>query len=204
VDKGAAVAASSSAVKIYHNVNNDTGTHFLLRRAQPSSATTTSLHLPLNTATAATPCRSRAPFAQRAGREDLVADYSFDGQHLVYSTSEVLTRFALSNRAVLALYGRTGRPARRCCGTVAAHGQRRGRHGTRRTNATTGDLRLNYSHTGITQVVITGGGRTPISADRQPERGGQYVAPRQPRAGARPRPGAGTHGGVSGTRSPHR
>ena len=40
VDKGAAVTPSSAAVKVYHNVNPDTGTHFYVPVHNPSNATT--------------------------------------------------------------------------------------------------------------------------------------------------------------------
>ena len=89
VDKGAAVTPSSSGVKIYHNVNPDTGTHFYFAVHNPSSATTDdSFTFPISTAdgdvhrAAGDGCNGQdAKIARRRLR--------LGGQHLVYSTSEI-------------------------------------------------------------------------------------------------------------------
>ena len=87
-----------------------------------------------------------------------------DGQHLVYSTSEIMTHFVQGSRDVALLYGRDGevgetvlryasRPTVKVVsGTVAST-----------YDAATGDLRLDYVHNGLAEVRISGGGRAPLT-----------------------------------------
>ena len=64
-----------------------------------------------------------------------------------------------------------------------------------------GDLRLDYTHSGLAQVRITGGGRRSAdAADRRPGHRRHDVAPGHlGRPGARARPGAGAHRTASGS-----
>jgi beta-galactosidase GanA len=165
VDRGAAVTASSGAVKIDHNVNNSTGTHFYTAVHNPSTATSTdAFTFPVSTSDGSYTVPQSGTL-RLAGQDakTLVADYDVDGQHLVYSTSEIMTHLQQSNRAVLLLYGRNGEagetvlryssaPTLAVAGTV-----------TSSFNAATGDLRLDYTHSGLAQVRITGGGRAPLT-----------------------------------------
>ena len=89
VDKGSTVTPSSAAVKVYHDVNPDTGTNFYFAVHNPSSATTDdSFTFPISTAdgTYTVPLRLAGQDAKT-----LVADYDLEGEHLVYSTSEIET-----------------------------------------------------------------------------------------------------------------
>ncbi|HEX8631047.1 MAG TPA: beta-galactosidase [Catenuloplanes sp.] len=166
VDKGAVVTPSSTRVKIYHNVNNDTGTHFYHAMHNPSNGTTNDAFTFRLSTTDGAYTVPQAGTLRLNGQDAkiLVAGYSFGGQRLVYSTSEILTQFQHSDRTVLALHGREGETGETVLRypsaptvTVAA-----GAAVTSTFNAATGDLRLNYTHTGLSQVRITGGGRTPL------------------------------------------
>jgi beta-galactosidase GanA len=158
VDKGDAVTPSSTSVKVYDNVNPDTGTHFYFAVHNPSSATTDdTFTFPIATADGnyTLPLRLNGQDAKT-----LVAGYDVEGQRLVYSTSEIMTHLD----GLLLLYGRDGENGE----TVLRYGSAPtvrvlAGNVTSRFDPTTGDLRLDYSHTGLTRVAITGGGRPPLT-----------------------------------------
>jgi beta-galactosidase GanA len=93
----------------------------------------------------------------------LVANDAFASQQLVYSTSELMTQAQIGNQAVALLYGQAGtdgetvlrytsQPAVKVLsGSV-----------TSTWDATRGDLRLDYTHSGLAEVQISGGGRPPL------------------------------------------
>jgi beta-galactosidase GanA len=166
VNKSTAVTPSSTAVKIYHNVNPDTGTHFYFAVHNPSSATTNdTFTFPISTSDGSyTIPQSGTLRLNGQDAKTLVADYDVDGQHLVYSTSEIMTHLQYSNRSVLLLYGRDGETGETVlryssAPTVTVAG---GAAVTSTYNAATGDLRLDYTHSGITQVQVSGGGRPSL------------------------------------------
>jgi beta-galactosidase GanA len=160
VDRGAAVTPSSAAVNIDHDVNPDTQTHFYVATHNPSSATTTdSFTFPITT-----PDGAYTAALELAGQDAkiLVANWSFGGQHLVYSTSEIETVLRQGSTDLMLLYGRTGEPgetilryASQPTVTVLA--------GTVRSTFSNGDLDLEYSHDALAQVRITGGGRDSLT-----------------------------------------
>ena len=94
------------------------------------------------------------------GREStiIVAGYDLGGDQLRYSTSQIMTNATIGGREVAVLYGDHGSdgetvlhfPAKPSVtatgGTVAST-----------WDPATGDLRLNYRHTGLTRVSVTGG-----------------------------------------------
>ncbi|MEU8518808.1 beta-galactosidase [Streptomyces sp. NPDC048577] len=97
-----------------------------------------------------------------AGRDSkiLVADYRLGDTRLQYSTSEIMTHAQIGGRDVAVLYGRHGqdgetilslprRPAVQVLAGDVAH----------TWDTATGDLRLNYTHTGLARVLVTGGPR---------------------------------------------
>jgi beta-galactosidase GanA len=165
VDRGASVSPSSGAVRIDHNVNNQTGTHFYTAVHNPSNATSTdAFTFPVSTSDG-TYTVPQSGTLQLAGQDakTLVAGYDVDGQRLVYSTSEIMTHLQHGNRSLLLVYGRNGEsgetvlryssaPTLAVAGTV-----------TSSFNAATGDLRLDYAHNGLAQVRITGGGRPALT-----------------------------------------
>jgi beta-galactosidase GanA len=160
VDKAAAVTPSSTAVKVLHNVNPDTQTHFYIATHNPSNATTNdTFTFPINTPDGGF-VASLALNGQDA--KILVANWSFGGQHLVYSTSEIETVLRQDSTDLLVLYGRTGeagqtilRYASPPTVTVLA--------GTVSSTFDNGNLELEYLHSALAQVRITGGGRDPLT-----------------------------------------
>ncbi|MEV0406546.1 beta-galactosidase [Actinoallomurus sp. NPDC050550] len=95
-----------------------------------------------------------------AGREStiIVAGYDLGGNQLRYSTSQVMTNATIGGRDIAVLYGGHGSNGETVLHyaakpTVTATG------GTVDStwDPATGDLRLNYQHTGLTRVRITGG-----------------------------------------------
>jgi beta-galactosidase GanA len=166
VDQGAPVTPSSPAIKVYDDVNNDTGTHFYFAVHNPSSATTDdSFTFPISTSDGDYTVPQQGTLAINGqDAKTLVADYDMDDQHLVYSTSELMTHFVQGARDVALLYGRNGEDGETVlryssqptvkivAGTV-----------TSTYDSATGDLRLDYIHNGLVEVEISGGGRAPLT-----------------------------------------
>ena len=166
VQQGDPVTPSSPAIKVYDDVNPQTGTHFYTALHNPSNATTNdSFTFPITTADGTYTVPQQGTLAINGqDAKMLVADYDMDGQHLVYSTSELMTHFAQGARDVALLYGRDGDDGEtvlRCSsaptvnvvsGTV-----------TSTFDASTGDLRLDYVHNGLAEVQISGGGRPDLT-----------------------------------------
>ena len=93
----------------------------------------------------------------------LLANDSFAGQQLMYSTSELMTQAQIGNRAVALLYG----PAGTAGETVLRYSSQPAvkvlsGNVTSTWDATRGDLRLDYTHHGLAEVQITGGGRPTL------------------------------------------
>ncbi|MFD7017054.1 beta-galactosidase [Streptomyces sp. NPDC059928] len=94
----------------------------------------------------------------------LVSDYAMDHQQLRYSTSEIMTHGTFGARDVALLYGRHGQDGE----TVLRYGARPGvkvlsGQAEQTWDPASGDLRLNYSHNGLTQVLVTpADGSTPL------------------------------------------
>ncbi len=162
VDKGDPVTASAPAVKVYHNVNPDTGTHFYTAMHNPSNGTTNdAFTFPLSTSDGSYTVPAQGTL--RVDGQDaktLVADYDVAGAHLVYSTSELET----SIDGVALLYGRDGEDGETVLRYASAP-QVTVLSGvaTSSYDAATGDLRLDYVHSGLTEVRVTGGGRTQLT-----------------------------------------
>ncbi|OKI13395.1 beta-galactosidase [Streptomyces sp. CB03911] len=98
-----------------------------------------------------------------AGRDSkiLVADYKLGATQLQYSTSEIMTHAQIGDRDVAVLYGRSGQAGE----TVLNYAQQptvQVLAGTvdQTWDPATGDLRLNYTHTGLARVLISGPGST--------------------------------------------
>ncbi|HXM55159.1 MAG TPA: beta-galactosidase [Candidatus Dormibacteraeota bacterium] len=162
VDRGDAVTPSSTAVKVYQDVNPDTGTHFYVATHNPSNATTDdSFTFGISTADG-----TYTALLRLHGQDAklLVADYDMGGAHLVYSTSEIMTHLKQGGTDVALLYGRAGEAGRTVLRytaqpavTVVAG------EATSAFDAATGDLTLEYTHSGLTEVRVVGGGRPPLT-----------------------------------------
>jgi beta-galactosidase GanA len=93
----------------------------------------------------------------------LVANYAMDDQRLVYSTSEIMTHARIGSRDVALLYGRDGQdgetvlryPAEPQVSVLAGAVQST-------WDADRHDLRLNYTHHGLAEVLVTPAGGTPV------------------------------------------
>ncbi|EWM10322.1 beta-galactosidase, partial [Kutzneria sp. 744] len=92
MDRAAAVTPSSAAVKVYHNANPDTGTQLYVPTHSPSNATTDdTFTFPLSTPDGSFTVPQAGTL--RLNGQDaklLLADLDLAGQHLVYSTSEIM------------------------------------------------------------------------------------------------------------------
>ncbi|MFI5890999.1 beta-galactosidase [Actinoplanes sp. NPDC051513] len=158
VDKGDDVPASSTAARIEHTVNAETGTNFYFAVHNPSNATTDdSFTFPLITADGSytVPLRLNGQDAKT-----LVANYDLEGNHLVYSTSEIMTHL----RGVALLHGRDGEAGE----TVLRYPtepkvQVLEGAASAAYDAKTGDLRLTYSHHGIIRVRVTAPDRPSLT-----------------------------------------
>ncbi|MGE5291882.1 MAG: beta-galactosidase [Micromonosporaceae bacterium] len=165
VVKGDPVTPSSPAIKVYNDVNPDTGTHFYIAMHNPSNATTNnSFTFPVSTSDGSyTVPQSGTLAINGQDAKMLVADYDMDGQHLVYSTSEIMTHLVQGARDVALLYGRNGEDGE----TVLRYASQPtvnvvSGSVTSQYDVTTGDLRLDYTHNGLAEVRISGGGRPAL------------------------------------------
>ncbi|WP_328461734.1 beta-galactosidase [Streptomyces sp. NBC_00448] len=145
-------------------VNPDTGTQFhVLRHADSNATSTDSAHLTLDLgARTYTVPQQPGTSLTLNGRESsiVVANYDLGQKNLLrYSTSQIMTDDTIGGRDVAVLYGDHGTD-----GETVLHYDKKptvastGGTVTSTWDATTGDLRLNYQHTGLTQVRISGGG----------------------------------------------
>jgi Beta-galactosidase len=162
IDPAAPVAASDIGVKVYHLANATTGTQFYFVR-NDSSTTNHSFSLPVTTADGAyTVPQSGSLQLNGVDMKALVADFDIDHQHLVYSTSEIMTHATIDGQDVQLYDGRHGEPGE----TVLRYSSQpvvqvlQGA-ATSSWDGTTGDLRLDYSHDGLVEVRISQGGRQP-------------------------------------------
>jgi len=154
-------------VAIGARVNPGTGTEFFtIRQADSRSTATASTTFTLKDADGTFQVPSAPGTAiTLAGRDSklLIAGYDMGGQHLVYSTSELMTHTSTGTGDVAVFYGRTGQAGetvlryssqptvRVLAGSVAAT-----------WDASTGDLRLDYTHGSLARVQISGGGRSGL------------------------------------------
>jgi beta-galactosidase GanA len=99
------------------------------------------------------------------GREAdmLLANYSFDGEQLMYSTSQLMTHQDIGGTAVALLYGDAGTDGE----TVLRYSSQPTVNVLSGSVQSTwdparGDLRLDYTHQGLAEVQISGGGTPPL------------------------------------------
>jgi len=161
MDKGPVITPSSDKVQIYHNINPSLGTHVLFAVHNPSNRLTDdAFSFDLTTKDGS------YKIASRLNGQDakfFLAAYEMERQHLVYSTSELQTHLQQGERDVVLLQGRTGEAGE----TVLRYSSApkvtvlSGKVSSK-FDAKKGDLRLNYTHQGLTRVLISGGGRAPM------------------------------------------
>jgi beta-galactosidase GanA len=137
-----------------------THTQFIfLRHADPTSTadstTTLSLSTPDGTYTRVPQQPGTAIHIHGRDMKMLIADYSLGSEHLVYSTSELMTNAKIGRREVAVLYATKGDPGE----TVLRYSRRPAvsvEQGSVRTHwdAARRDLRLDYVHNGLARVLV--------------------------------------------------
>lgn len=170
-DQIAAAAATNPAIRVSARANPDDGTQFYeLRHTDSTSTSTDRTHISIDLSSRA---RDRYPSVPQqpgtsvtlAGREAklLIAGYRMDAQRLQYSTSELMTHARIGDRDVALFYAPAGqdgetvlRYARRPQVTVLSG------HVRVHWNASRDDLRLDYVHRGLTEVLIRPRHGTPL------------------------------------------
>ncbi|MBP2325965.1 beta-galactosidase GanA [Kibdelosporangium banguiense] len=158
-DAAPAPRSSDPAVFTQARSNPDTGTQFvLLRHADRRSSADATATLDW-----ATPDGEYSVPVRVNGRDAkiLVAGYDLGGQRLVWSSSEILTHVGVDGRDVAVLYGRDGEQG----STVLRYSSEpvvKVLDGDVKSSFDGKDLRLDYTHSGLARVLISGGGRPPM------------------------------------------
>src|SRR5262249_45771400 len=97
MQRGQALTASSSAIRLYHNVNPDDRAHLIVAVPNPSNAVTDdAFAFDLQTADGAYHVPQQGSL--RVSGQDsklLLADCAIERQHLVYATSQLQTHLSL-------------------------------------------------------------------------------------------------------------
>jgi hypothetical protein len=161
MEKGPEVKASSDRVRVYHNVNPETGAHFYFVAHNPSNARTDdSFTFPIETADGS----YRVPLSLNGyDAKLLAASDNIGAHHFVYSTSELQTKLKTAQGDLALLYGcrgESGETILRFASTPNVEllaGQ-----AEHSFDPAKGDLKLSYRHEGLIRVRITGGGRPPL------------------------------------------
>ena len=168
ISPGAAVAASDPSVKVYNLANPDTGTSFLFVRNDHSADLTFTLPLSISDGTYTVPQTGSLRLNGR-DMKVLVAGYSMDSQHLVYTTSHLMTHAAIGGQDIAVLTGRPGDDGETVLRYAPAEGSGpavtvlEGSGVTSSWDPATGDLRINYSLDGVLRVrVEPAGGARPL------------------------------------------
>jgi beta-galactosidase GanA len=160
-DAAGAPASANPAVATAARANPDTRTQFVLVRHADRAAQTDDM----STLDWATPDGRYSVPVRVNGRDAkiLVAGYDLGGQRLVWSNSELMTHAFVGGQDVALLYGRTGESG----STVLRYRSRpsvRVLDGAVRSSYDpgSGDLRFDYVHSGLSRVLVSGGGRRPM------------------------------------------
>jgi beta-galactosidase GanA len=157
------VSPAGATVKVYHDVNPGTGTGFYVVR-NDSSTTDATFTLPISTPDGSfTIPESGSLELNGIDAKIITADYDFGSQHLVYSTSQIMTHATINGQDMAIFDGHTGQSGETML-HFAAQPDVQVLQGSATTNwdDSTGDLRLDYTHTGLTEVLVTGGGTSPL------------------------------------------
>src|SRR3954469_10177643 len=163
LDPAGTVAASDSAVKVYHLTSPGTPTHVYLPRHATQSTSDLKFTLPISTSDGDYTIPQQGQIELKGeDMKALLADYSFDSQHLVYSTADVMTHAALTGTDVLVVQGRKGQTGE----TVLRYADQpdvtvlSGDGITSSWDAAKGDLRIDYPIDGFAAVKV--GGAHPL------------------------------------------
>ncbi|MGW0881514.1 beta-galactosidase [Streptomyces sp. NPDC002671] len=157
-------APDNTALSRRDRRNPDTGTTFtVVRHKDVNDKAKDTTHLALGSYPSVPQEPGTALTIDARDTKTLVADYAMDHQQLRYSTSEIMTHGTFGDRDVALLYGRHGedgesvlhydaRPdVKVLSGSVEQH-----------WDSDKADLRLNYRHDGLAQVLVTPAHGTPV------------------------------------------
>ncbi|MES2337208.1 MAG: beta-galactosidase [Pseudomonadota bacterium] len=153
------VQISSDRIQVYHNRNPETDARFLMVTHKPSNGTSADRF----TVTADLPDGRYTLPMQLNGFDAkwLVAGVNLGGQRLVYSTSELQTAVRQDGRDIALVYGRAGEAGETVLRYASAP-KVTVLDGGATSAFANGDLKLSYTHRGLTRVRITGGGRPDL------------------------------------------
>ncbi|MGI8447167.1 MAG: beta galactosidase jelly roll domain-containing protein [Streptosporangiaceae bacterium] len=162
--KAAAVSASNPLLVTYHLANPDTGTQFYFVRNDHTADLTCTLPV---TAAGGSYTVPQSGSLQLDGKDlkVIVADYQMDSAHLVYSTSPLMTHAPIGGQDVAVLASRAGDNGETVLRYPAAAAGPQvsvlaGQDGsvpgvTSSWDPSAGDLRFDYTHQGLTRVLVT-------------------------------------------------
>jgi beta-galactosidase GanA len=162
MDKGDLVVPSNERVKVYHNINNRTGTHLYVVLHGPTSLTgdeSFTFQVITRDGNYTVPSRIKGQDSKM-----LLASYDLGGQRLVYSTSELQTHAPWNDGDIALFYGRQGEAGETVLRYKSApkvevlDGQVQSSF-----DAARGDLKLTYTHQGLARVRISGADRKPLT-----------------------------------------
>src|SRR4029079_3380368 len=109
LDPAGTVTSSDPAVKVYHLTSPGSPTQVYLPRHNAQSSSDLRFTIPISTADGDYTIPQQGQIELKGeDMKALLADYSFDSQHLVYSTADVMTHAALPGTDVLVVQGRPG------------------------------------------------------------------------------------------------
>jgi beta-galactosidase GanA len=166
LETAALVTASNSGVKTYHLANPSTGTQFYFLRNDSTADLT--FTLPFTTSDGA----YTVPYSgtlQLNGKDMkvIVADYAMDSAHLVVSTSHLMTHGPVAGQDLVLLASRPGDDGETILRYPKASSGPRvtvlaGSGVTSNWNTGNGDLRLDYTHQGVTRILVTPSSGEPL------------------------------------------
>lgn len=157
-----APSVSNSAVTALARSNPNTGEEFVYLRQSTGSSTGTA------STTISLPGFSTVPqqgSISLVGRSSdlLVYNDAFAGQNLVYSTSQLMTQGTADNHSIALLYGTNGTGGETVLNYTSQPTVKvLSGNVTSTWSASNDDLRLDYTHNGLAEVSISGGGRNPL------------------------------------------
>ena len=164
LDASGFTTASDPNVRVYHLTSPESDTQVYLPRHASQSSSDLKFTLPISTTDGDYTIPQQGQLELNG--EDMkavVADWSFDSQHLVYSTADVMTHAALQGTDALVVQGRpgqTGETVLRYAGDQPDVTVLQGSGITSSWDASKGDLRIDYPINGFAVVKI--GGAHPL------------------------------------------
>ncbi|HEY7264087.1 MAG TPA: beta-galactosidase [Trebonia sp.] len=167
MDPGPVVSATSvspagATVKVYHDVNPDTGTGFYIVRNDSSDDET--FTLPISTQDGSFTIPEQGSLELNGiDAKIITAGYDFGSQHLVYSTSQIMTQATVNGEDIAVFDGRSGQSGETMMRFSSQPNVQVLTGSADSTwDAASSDLRLDYTTSGLTEVLVTGGGTSPL------------------------------------------